>query len=80
MTLFEKEKREYEYFSRNKFVSWGESVTTNDVFPTHNWLLCLQKIIERSSIYKVLELCPRDLFSHTKKRLVGVNKNIAFNK
>lgn len=39
-----------------------------------------KKMIERSSIYKVLELCPRDLFSHTKKRLIGVNKNIAFNK
>lgn len=55
-------------------------LTTNDVFPMHNWLLCLQKIIERSSIYKGLELCPRDLFSHTKKRLVGVDKNIAFSK
>lgn len=39
-----------------------------------------KKIIGRSSLYKVLELCPRDLFSHTKKRLVGVNKNIAFSK
>ena len=39
-----------------------------------------KELLSVPSIYKVLELCPRDLFSHTKKRLVGVDKNIAFNK
>lgn len=80
MTLFEKKERMWIFLSQQVcFLRWIQLPRTTFSLCTTGFY-AFKKIIERSSIYKVLELCPRDLFSHTKKRLVGVNKNIAFSK